>query len=497
HISEVKFVESLARFDKWKESSKNLAKLLYSSMSTRTKLGPGFKEHIRSDEVCDLSTTSVFDPELDNREVKSLYERFVKADTYQEPSKDIKGMEDKKGVGLEMLSLQPQTLLGEGHGNQGNQARGRAFKLGEKEARQLSNIMTYTEPSDLGFSYEIEITTGQLVEIDKVIRGCKLEIKVWEIKFWIELILGAMPVAKSPYRLTLFELEELPGQLKELQDKELNKLTIKNRYPLPSIDDLLDQLQGSHYFSKIDLRSGYHQMRVYEDDISKTVFKTRYGHFEFTSWPFGLTNASTVFIDLMNQVCRPYLDRFVIVFIDNILIYSKTPEEHEMHLGLVLELLKKEKLYVEFSKCEFWLQDVQFLAYVINGDGILVDPHKIEAVKNWKALELHMRPEDFVVYCDASGLGLGCVLMQRELFSDYNCEIRYHPGKENVVADALSRKERVKPRRVRAMNMTLQSCIKDRILAAQKEASDGSARLQKGLDEMVEFRNDGALYYLD
>ncbi|GJY23320.1 putative reverse transcriptase domain-containing protein [Tanacetum coccineum] len=290
---------------------------------------------------------------------------------------------------------------------------------------------------------------------------------------------------------------------------KLNKLTIKNRYPLPKIDDLFDQLQGSQYFSKIDLRSRYHQQRVHEDDIPKIAFRTRYGYFEFTVMPFGLTNAPAVFMDLMNRVCRPYLDKFVIVFIDDILIYSKTQEEHERHLGLVLELLKEEKLYAKFSKYELWLQEVQFLRHVINGDGIHVNPSKIEANKlcNAPVLALPDRPEDFVVYCDASGLGLGCVLMQRgeviayasrqlkiheknytthdlelgakelnmrhrrwiELFSDYDYEIRYHPDKANVVADALSKKERVKPNRVRA----------------------------KGLDDMVELRNDGALYYLD
>ncbi|GJX83817.1 putative nucleotidyltransferase, ribonuclease H [Tanacetum coccineum] len=265
-----------------------------------------------------------------------------------------------------------------------------------------------------------------------------------EIEFRIELIPEAISVAKSPYRLAPSEMEEL---------SELDKLTIKNRYPLPGIDGLFNQLQESQYFSRIDLRSVYHQLIVHEDDIPKTAFRTRYGYFKFTVMPFGLTNAPAVFMDLMKRVCRPYLDNFVIVFIDDILIYSRTREEHKMYLRLVLELLKKEKLYAKFSKCEFWLQEVQFLIHVINGDGIHVDPSKIEAIKNCEAprtpsevrsflglagktfdwgeeqekkfqtlkdklcnapvLALPDRPEDFVVYCDASGLVLGCLLMQR------------------------------------------------------------------------------------
>ncbi|GJR83070.1 putative reverse transcriptase domain-containing protein [Tanacetum coccineum] len=179
---------------------------------------------------------------------------------------------------------------------------------------------------------------------------------VREIEFRIELIPRATPVVKSPYRLAPSELEELSGQLKELQDK-LNKLTIKNRYPLPRIDDLFDQLQGS----KIDLRSGYHQLRVHEDDIPKTVFRNRYRHFEFTVMLFGLTNAPA------------------------------TWEEHEAHLGLVLELLKKEKLYAKFSKCEFWLREVQFLGHLINGNGIChVDPRRLKLLRIGKPLELHL-----------------------------------------------------------------------------------------------------------
>ncbi|KAI3732381.1 hypothetical protein L1987_63585 [Smallanthus sonchifolius] len=167
--------------------------------------------------------------------------------------------------------------------------------------------------------------------------------------------------------------------------RELNKVTIKNRYPLPRIDDFFDQLQGSSFYSKIDLRSGYHQLRVREEDISKTAFRTRYGHYEFMVMPFGLTNAPAVFMDLMNRVCKPYLDQFVIVFIDDILIYSKNKEEREEHLRLILELLKREQLYAKFSKCEFWIREVQFLGHVVNEKGIHVDPSKIEAIKNWAA----------------------------------------------------------------------------------------------------------------
>ncbi|GJZ24843.1 putative reverse transcriptase domain-containing protein, partial [Tanacetum coccineum] len=225
---------------------------------------------------------------------------------------------------------------------------------------------------------------------------------VREIEFRIDLIPGALPVVKSPYRLAPSEMLELSIQLKDLQEKgfirpnysprgakkdgamrmcidyrELNKLTIKNRYPLPIIDDLFDQLQGACCFSKIYLRSGYHQLRVREEDIPKTAFRTRYGHFKFTVMPFGLTNGPAIFMDLMNRVCKPYLDKFVIVFIDDILIYSKSEEEHEVHLKTILDLLKKEKLYAKFLKCEFWLQEVLFLGHVVNGEGIHVDPSKI------------------------------------------------------------------------------------------------------------------------
>ncbi|GJR04771.1 putative reverse transcriptase domain-containing protein [Tanacetum coccineum] len=149
------------------------------------------------------------------------------------------------------------------------------------------------------------------------------------------------------------ELPRIPLNVK--LNSELNRVTIRNRYPLPRIDDLLDQLQGAKFFSKIDLRSGYHQLRVKGQDVPKTAFRTRYGHYEFLVMPFGLTNAPAIFIDLMNHVFHEYLDKFIIVFIDDILVYSNTKEEQEDHLRIVLGTLRKKKLYAKFLKCEFWL----------------------------------------------------------------------------------------------------------------------------------------------
>ncbi|GJT35279.1 putative reverse transcriptase domain-containing protein [Tanacetum coccineum] len=204
-----------------------------------------------------------------------------------------------------------------------------------------------------------------------------------QVEFQIDLIPGAAPVARAPYRLAPSEMKELSEKLKELSDKGfIRPSSLPCGAPI-LIDDLFDQLQGSSVYSKIDLRSGYHQLRVQEKDIPKTAFRTRYGHYEFQVMPFGLTNAPAVFMDLMNWVCKPYLDKFVIVFIDDILIYSKNKQEHEEHLKLILELLKKEELYAKFFKCEFWIPKVPFLGYVIDSQGIHVDPAKIESIKDW------------------------------------------------------------------------------------------------------------------
>ncbi|GJX77276.1 putative reverse transcriptase domain-containing protein [Tanacetum coccineum] len=323
---------------------------------------------------------------------------------------------------------------------------------------------------------------------------------VRQVEFQIDLIPGAAPVARAPYRLAPSEMQRSYYQLQELADRgfirpstspwgapvlfvkkkdgsfrmcidyrELNKLTVKNRYPLPRIDDLFDQLQGSSVYSKIDLRSGYHQLRVRDEDIPKTAFRTRYRHYEFQVMPFGLTNAPAVFMDLMNRVCKPYLDKLVIVFVDDILIYSRNKEEHANHLRIILELLKKEKLYAKFSKCDFWISIVQFLGHVIDSQGIHVDPAKIEAVKNWASpttpayknkkyiwgedqesafqllkqklyeapiLALPEGNDDFVVYCDASHQGLGAVLMQREKVIAYASR-QLKPNEENYTTHDL------------------------------------------------------------
>ena len=232
-----------------------------------------------------------------------------------------------------------------------------------------------------------------------------------DVDLSIEVVQGTTPIPRTPYRMAPTELKELKTQLQELLDKgfirpsvspwgapvlfvkkkdgtlrmcidyrQINKVTIKNKYPLPRIEDLFDQLRGASVFSKIDLRLGYYQLRVKEVDVPKTAFRTHYGHYEFLVMPFGLTNAPAAFMDLMNRVFRPYLDHFVVVFIDDILVYSIDAQEHEHHLRIVLQTLRENQL----SKCDFWLKEVSFLGHIVSTEGIRVDPVKIEAIVNWK-----------------------------------------------------------------------------------------------------------------
>ena len=236
-----------------------------------------------------------------------------------------------------------------------------------------------------------------------------------EVEFTIDLVPRTTLIFKTPYRMAPVEIKELKAQLQQLLDngfirpsvspwgtlvlfvkkkngsmrlcidyKELNKVTVRNKNHLPLIDDLFDQLQGACVFFKIDIRSGYHQLRVRGEDVPKTVFQTRYGHYEFLVMPFYLTNTPTTFMDLINRVFKPYLDQFVVVFIDDILVYSRSGEEHERHLSIVLQTLRDKQLYAKLKKCEFWLDKVSFLGHVVTKDDILVGLGKVDAVANWR-----------------------------------------------------------------------------------------------------------------
>ncbi|GJU76189.1 putative reverse transcriptase domain-containing protein [Tanacetum coccineum] len=387
-----------------------------------------------------------------------------------------------------------------------------------------------------------------------------------QVEFRIELMPGAAPVARVPYCLAPSELKELSDQLKELLEKgfirpssspwgapmlfvkkkdgsfrmcidyrKLNKLTVKNRYPLSRIDNLFDQLQGSSVYSKIDLRAGYHQLQIREEDIPITAFRTRYGHYEFQVMPFGLTNAPAVFMDLMNRVCKPYLDKFVIVFIDDILIYSKNKEEHEKHLKIILELLKKEQLYAKilrinfkpltiidpeeqkvewgYGRCEAYPDLVaevmeKVIAYAsrqLKKHEENYTTHDLElgvvvfALRLWRH---YLYGTKCTVYTDHKSLQY--ILDQKELnmrqrrwielLSDYDYEIRYHPSKANVVADALSRKDR-EPIRVRSLVMTVHTNLLERILNAQteaiKEENVKAENLGRLIKPIFETRSDG------
>ena len=236
-----------------------------------------------------------------------------------------------------------------------------------------------------------------------------------EVDLAIEIVPGTVPMSRAPYRMAPMELKELKSQLQELLDKgfirpsvspwgapvlfvkkkdgtlrmcidyrQIKKVTVKNKYTLSRIEDLFDQLKGVGVFLKIDLRSGYYQLRVKEVDVPKTAFRTRYGHYECLVMPFGLTNAPATFMDLMNRVFRPYLDQFVVVFIDDRLVYSRDEQEHEQHLKIVLQTLREKKLYAKLNKCDFWLKEVSSLGHIVSAEGIRVDPAKIEVMVNWK-----------------------------------------------------------------------------------------------------------------
>ena len=198
------------------------------------------------------------------------------------------------------------------------------------------------------------------------------------------LAAGFIQPSKSPFGAPVLFVKKKDGSMRMCIDyRDLNKITVKNRYPLPRVDELFDRLKGAKYFSKIDLRSGYHQVRIHKEDIPKTAFRTRYGHYEFLVLPFGLTNAPATFMHLMQSIFGPHLDHFVIVFLDDILIFSKTLQEHQKHVKKVLELLRENKLYAKMSKCEFFKEEISFLGHVVNGDGMSMEKDKIKAIQDW------------------------------------------------------------------------------------------------------------------
>nr|GEU88899.1 hypothetical protein [Tanacetum cinerariifolium] len=305
-----------------------------------------------------------------------------------------------------------------------NNAHGRAYMLRDKNAHQDPNVVTDT-------TYDIEMADGNLADL----LGLP---PIHQVEFQINLIPGAAQVARAPYRLA-------PSEIVCIDYRELNKLTVKNRYPLPRIDDLFDQLQCSSVYSKIDLRSGYHQLRVRDEDIPKTAFRMRYEHYEFQVMPFSLTNTPAVFMDLMNRI---YVDTAKVEAVKN--WTSPTTPTEKLCEAPILALAEGNDDFVVYCDASH--------------QGLYVDTAKVEAVKNWTSpttptehilnqKELNMRQRRWL-----------------ELLTDYNCEIRYHPGKANVVADSLSRKERIKPIRVRALVMTLHPKLSSQILEAQTEA---------------------------
>ncbi|GJR93673.1 putative reverse transcriptase domain-containing protein [Tanacetum coccineum] len=475
-------------------------------------------------------------------------------------------------------------------------AQGRAYMLRDRNTHQDPNVVTDT-------FYDIEMADRNLVSTNTVIQGCTLTLLNQTFKIYLmpiklgsfDVVIGMDWLSKNHAKILydekvvhipidgetlIIRVMEKKSDEKRLEDipvvREFLEVFPEDLLGLPpelsnQLQDLADRgfiqrssLPGgapvlfvkkkdgsfrmclSVYF-KIDLRSGYHQLRVRDEYIPKTAFRTRCGHYEFQVMLFGLTNAHAVFMDLMNRVCKPYLDKFVIVFIDDILIYYRNKEEHAKHLKIILELLKKKKLYAKFSKCDFWIRIVQFLGHLIDSQGLHVDPAKTKADEDQESafqllkqklceapiLALPKGNDAFVVYCDASHQGMGTVLMQREkvityasrqlkpneenytthdlelgavvfalkiwrhylygtkctvftdhkslqhilnelnmrqrrwleLLADYDCEIRYHPGKANVVADALSQKKRIKPLRIKHLKYVLMELVILRIEA--------------------------------
>nr|GEW11847.1 hypothetical protein [Tanacetum cinerariifolium] len=401
------------------------------------------------------------------------------------------------------------------------------------------------QDSQLGLLASLMYTSsdGPSLETHPIVRDFSDELKE---KLQELLDLGFIHPSVSPWGAPVLFVKKKDGSMRLCIDyRDRNRVTIRNRYPLPRFDDLFDQLQGRKFFSNIDLKYGYHQLRVKEQDIPKTAFRTRYSHYEFLVMPFGLTNAPAVFMDLMNRIFYEYLDKFVIVFIDDILVYSKTKEGHEEHLCIVLGTLRQEKLYAKFSKCEFWLGQVAFLGHIVSADGLAgyyrrfmegfsrlalsltklmrkdekfvwnkEREKSFEELKNRLVfapiLTLPSGSSGFQIYSDASKKGLGVYLCNTkelnmrkrhwlELLKDYDTNIQYHPEKANVVADALSRKSgmlenlQIEPEIIKDLErINIELCIREdaELWAVFQKSEEG---------EETKFRvdDDGVMWFGD
>ena len=244
--------------------------------------------------------------------------------------------------------------------------------------------LPYGLPPDRGDAHAIELEPGSKPPFQSIYHQSPAELKEVEKQLRELIDAGHIRPSKSPFGAPILFVKKKEGTLRMCMDyRALNKITIKNRYPLPRIDELLDKLNGARYFTKIDLRSGYHQIRVQPTDVHKTAFRTRYGHFEFTVMPFGLTNAPATFQESMNNILREFLDQFVVVYLDDILIFSRTKEEHGQHLRKVLGVLRRHQFYAKLSKCEFFRPRVEFVGFRVSDGKIEMMEDKVKAVTDW------------------------------------------------------------------------------------------------------------------
>ncbi|GKC08680.1 putative reverse transcriptase domain-containing protein, partial [Tanacetum coccineum] len=352
-------------------------------------------------------------------------------------------------------NLLPVTVTCHAYGEKGHYANRVLFDSGADKSFVSISLASKLNipPITIDTFYNIEMADENLVSINTIIQGATLTLL--NHPFEIDL----MPIKLGSFDVIIGMDWLSKYHAKIICDEKVIHIPINGETLI---------IRGSSIYSKIDLRSGYHQLRVRDEDIPKTAFRTRYEHYEFQVMPFGLTNAPAVFMDLMNRVCKPYLDKFMIVFIDDILIYSRNKEEHANNLRIILELLKKEKFYAKFSKFDFWIRIMQFLGHLIDSQGLHVDPAKIDAVKNWTSpttpteirqclgladqeiafqllkqklceapiLALLEGNDNFVVYCDASHQGPEAVLMQREKVIAYASR-QLKPNEENYTTHDL------------------------------------------------------------